>query len=390
MENSNPTSIITHLVALVSTIVLMVGCSAPKDSMSSGDGTADKPRPTTSAPSIDNQSDGDVLGDSAPESAAATWEKITAPRPCACSDGSEFHYWIRRADPEKVLFYLNGGGACFSKETCFTDPSFVADLSDDQTLSDGIFDTADPNNPLVDYSMITVPYCTGDLHLGTVVHDYGSGDEPAPVRHVGAINATNALTTAAALFPDARTVVVAGGSAGAASSPLYAGLAADIFPNAEIINIADAAGGYPDNPMVTKAIGSLWGITDMIPTWQGAAPVDSEAWSLPGMTVQAAKHAPRIRFVRIDHASDEVQEQFNQLAALTDAPLIKSIAANEQTIRESGADVNVWIADGTDHTILGDADFYDAAIDGRSLPVWIANLLNGDQVEDARCSTCTP
>src|SRR3954470_14496712 len=49
---------------------------------------------------------------------AAAWEKVLATPNCECSDGSGYHYWIHRADPEKVLFYLEGGGACFSAATC--------------------------------------------------------------------------------------------------------------------------------------------------------------------------------------------------------------------------------------------------------------------------------
>ena len=29
---------------------------------------------------------------------------------CVCADGSDFAFWERRADPTKVVFYLDGGG----------------------------------------------------------------------------------------------------------------------------------------------------------------------------------------------------------------------------------------------------------------------------------------
>ena len=35
-----------------------------------------------------------------------------------CADGSEFAFWERRADPTKVVFFLDGGGACFDATTC--------------------------------------------------------------------------------------------------------------------------------------------------------------------------------------------------------------------------------------------------------------------------------
>lgn len=384
MDDTPVHHLMRRLTAMVATLILVVGCSSASDDQPRADGT-DAPAGTTVASAestVVSTGNDDVAG------RTMNWQRIDAPHPCACSDGSEFHYWVRRADPDKVLFYLNGGGACFSKETCFTDPSFKADLGDDQPISEGIFSATNADNPLADYSIVAVPYCTGDLHLGTVIHDYGTTEDPAPVRHVGSINATNALTTAAALFPDATKVVVAGSSAGAAGSPVYAGLASDLFPEAAIVNLADAAGGYPDNPAVTRAIGTLWGITAAIPNWPGAPDVDSPAWSLPGMSIESAKHAPGIHFVRIDHADDEVQEQFNELAALTDDPLIASITANENAIRDSGARLSVWVSDGTDHTILDRDDFYRAEIDGTRLTDWITKILDGEAVEDERCATC--
>ena len=48
----------------------------------------------------------------------AGWERIVPGGDCACADGSEFAFWQRRADPEKVVFYLDGGGICFDATTC--------------------------------------------------------------------------------------------------------------------------------------------------------------------------------------------------------------------------------------------------------------------------------
>ena len=49
---------------------------------------------------------------------APTWETVDAPSDCMCADGSAFHFYLREASPTKVLFYLEGGGACFSGDMC--------------------------------------------------------------------------------------------------------------------------------------------------------------------------------------------------------------------------------------------------------------------------------
>ena len=46
------------------------------------------------------------------------WEKIVPGGDCVCADGSEFAFWERQADPTKVVFYLDGGGACTDATTC--------------------------------------------------------------------------------------------------------------------------------------------------------------------------------------------------------------------------------------------------------------------------------
>ena len=148
---------------------------------------------------------------------AEGWTKVLAPASCRCSDGTPYHYWVRPGDPGKVLFFLAGGGACFSAETCAAESAtYTVNLEGDGGPGDGgIFDLDNEANPLADHSMVVVPYCTGDLHLGTVVHDYGGGVE---VHHNGYANASTALAATAALFPEATEVVVAGSSAGSAGA----------------------------------------------------------------------------------------------------------------------------------------------------------------------------
>ena len=45
------------------------------------------------------------------------WQAVAAPTDCMCADGSSYTYWIHQGDPTKVVFYLQGGGACFDPGT---------------------------------------------------------------------------------------------------------------------------------------------------------------------------------------------------------------------------------------------------------------------------------
>jgi hypothetical protein len=54
----------------------------------------------------------------APRETVAGWEKVVPGGDCHCADGSEFAFWERRADPTRVVFFLDGGGACYDATTC--------------------------------------------------------------------------------------------------------------------------------------------------------------------------------------------------------------------------------------------------------------------------------
>lgn len=370
-----------RLVGLVLALALAAtACAGSDDGESADDATGTTVAPTTTVASTTTTEPDVVVGE---------WEQVAAPAPCVCSDGSPFHYWVREGAPDKVLFFLDGGGACFSAETCrASTATYRVNLGGDGAPADaGIFDPSDPDNPLADHSIVFVPYCTGDLHLGAATHDYGEG---VVVEHRGSANGTAALAAAVELFPDAGEVVVAGSSAGSAGAPLYGGLAHDAFPEADVAVVADASAAYPGTPEITLAIGGLWGIGDALPPWPETADLPLEAWSLPGLFVAATLHHPDIRFATFNDAFDSVQAQFTRLIGGDPTRLDELIVANNAWIDDQGVDAMHWVSPGTGHTILGSDELYDEVVDGVSFVEWLAAFLAGDEVDDVRCTGCEP
>ncbi|SDE84613.1 Pectinacetylesterase [Blastococcus fimeti] len=328
-----------------------------------------------------------------------TWEQVSTSDECECSDGSEFHYWVHEGAADKVAFVLEGGGACFSAATCGpTGGTSKVNLADDapagpgsrgegdENGAQGLLDLDNPDNPLAGYSVVYVPYCTGDLHLGDRTQDYGDG---VVVEHKGRVNATTALEGMAEAFPDAEEVVVVGFSAGSAGAPLYGGLVHDLLPDAEISVVADASGAYPGDAVITTAIGGLWGIFDDLPAWPESADQPQTAWSLPGLFVQAGRHVPDIRFATIDTAADSVQRTFTQLIGFGSTPLIDLIDANAAYIESNGVEVSAWVGPGTQHvSTAGDDVLYGSEVDGTALVDWLGDFLAGDDVPDVRCADC--
>lgn len=303
-----------------------------------------------------------------------------------CSDGSPFHYYIHRGDPAKVVLYYEGGGACFSADTCGpASTSYSRTLVGRGMDNEGIFDFSNPENPFADYSVVYVPYCTGDVHIGNVNKDYGNG---VLIRHNGYINGTTAMNKMVDEFPDATQVVVAGTSAGSIPSPLYAGLVGDLLPEAKITVLADGSGGYPDVPVVNSTIGANWGSANAIPAWPENAGMTADTWSLPGLFIQAGKHNPNITFARHDYAFDETQVSFAALAGIPAENLDQLIDQNETNIEAGGVNLLSYISPGDSHTVIAKPDFYIEEVNGVRLVDWVAQLISDTPPPDNHCTEC--
>jgi Pectinacetylesterase len=321
--------------------------------------------------------------------APAGWERVKPGGDCECSDGSEFNFWVREASPEKVVLFLQGGGNCFSAETCAPERGIfdrTVDAEDHPSGAGGIFDFADERNPFADYSVVFVPYCTGDVHVGNAVTQYEPG---LTVHHKGFVNGTAALDHLVAAFPGATDVVVAGESAGSVPSPLYAGLVSDRLPDARITVLADGSGASPDSPDLNRRLADAWGADTTIPSWPENAGVTAEPWSAHQLFISSGRHDPDIVFARHDYAYDE--QQAVGLAVIFESgvqDLLSLIDGHETQIEDAGVNLLSYIAPGDEHTVLTDERFYSESVNGESLVEWVTALIAGEPAEDVHCDQC--
>ena len=121
----------------------------------------------------------------------------------------------------RVLFYFEGGGACWNDFTCYTimtasyfttgygESDFAAESADTTYLAlpGGFFDRTAAANPFKDYNYVYVPYCTGDIHGGDNIMKYTSAHV---AHHVGFKNVTAYLERLVPTFPNADRVIIAG------------------------------------------------------------------------------------------------------------------------------------------------------------------------------------
>lgn len=381
-------------IGLILSLVLIAACGG-----AGGDDAVADSAPATDAVDTTEPVDTDATESTDPPSTepvdtepdGPAWLEVVPDSPdCACSDGSEFRFFERPGDPSKVMFYFEGGGACFSLTTCDPngEPTYSIDI-DTTTAAlagrGGLFDAGNPENPLADHSIVYVPYCTGDVHLGNATTEYSLD---VVIEHRGAANASAALAYLSETYPDAEQVLVTGASAGSVPTPLVAGLASDALPEAEIITLGDSSGAYPDVPAVNELIGSLWGTANAIPDWPVNEGLGVTDWSFPDIYVQAGQHAPDITFARFDYAFDEVQATFAALAGVAADAVVDQIDATEDQVEAGGVPLAVYVAPGTEHTIIAQDEVYDMEVEGVRLIDWITELIDGGVPADVHCVDC--
>lgn len=150
-------------------------------------------------------------------SLARTWDRIKIPG-AYCGDGTTYSVFFDKKESANLLIEFMGGGACWSLSTCYG-PNFrtwAHPIPKAPALSYLTSDFARwKQHPFKNDSALYFPYCTGDVHAGNHIAQYG----PLKTYHTGYSNiqlALQYLTQNKILnFQDKKRVTVWGASAGA-------------------------------------------------------------------------------------------------------------------------------------------------------------------------------
>jgi hypothetical protein len=269
------------------------------------------------------------------------WERVVPGGDCECADGSDFAIWERRADPTKVVSFLDGGGACVDAETCaFTglgasgEEGYDWKITDDPADEGGIFVFARADNPFLDYSFLYLPSCTDDAHLGDVTREYSP---ELTVEHNGFVNGTTALDYLTEHYPHASQVVVVGKTVGSVAAPIYGGLAADRLPDAKVTVFGGQSGHIPVDPdFNAEILGDLWGAYDNMPDWEVNERLTARDWGPTQFWIRAGVYDPEIVLARVDYAYDSSAAEDVESMGSDPSELVALIDANEAAIEDAG------------------------------------------------------
>lgn len=144
---------------------------------------------------------------------------------CIFSYSTPFAFQVIPGDTDKLLFYFQGGGACWDALSTVAAPLCSTDVSPQSAV--GVFDRSNIENRFRAHTIVHVLYCSGDVHGGQVVRDY-SDKQGVPVSQQGLANARAALDWTKQQISSGRLssvlsdLVVMGCSAGSLGTQLWA------------------------------------------------------------------------------------------------------------------------------------------------------------------------
>lgn len=207
-----------------------------------------------------------------------------------CREGNkQFSFYYKPGKSDKVLVYFDGGGACWDSNTCVTGnqtplSAYVPEIgpSSDPASKGGLFNLDNHDNPYREWSMVVLPYCTGDIHWGSNDASYtdftgavtGTPGGQVTIHHRGFDNFLFVRQWMKKRFDgltdDGGKLLVTGSSAGAYGAAFSFPHLKRAFPRAKGYLMADAGNGVITDGFLDQAVDGLnptWNIRPNLASW---------------------------------------------------------------------------------------------------------------------------
>ena len=326
---------------------------------------------------------------------AGQWTWVDVPG-AICRDGSQTGIGVRlKPGSDKVVFYLEGGGACFHGVSCAINDVLQSFGSTEfgvweaATGSAGIFDDTRKENPFKDWNVVYVPYCTGDVHAGDRAHvDVPGG--PSDQMFVGYRNIGLYLQRLVPTFKNASHVVVTGISAGGFGAAFNYDRMAQAFCNARVDLVDDSGPPMSDKflaPCLQRRWRDLWNMDATLPADCSACRGADGGGIVHYVDYLAAKY-PQSTLGLISANQDSVISLFfgfgtndcqglDGISAGMDGPTFeKGIEdlANNYLGKEPGW--GAYIVPSISHTWITALTFYNTTVSGMALSTWVDLMVN--------------
>ncbi len=311
-----------------------------------------------------------------------------------CRDGSTAGLAVSlNSKSDKVMIFLQGGGACFDSLTCLANPANAAGQK--AAVTTGIFDRTNAANPVKDWNYVFIPYCTGDTFMGT--NDNGMVTGVTGVQHfMGRPNMEKFLNRIVPTFPKATQVLLTGISAGGFGAASNSYLVQRAFGSTPVTMLDDSG-----PPMSSKYIPAClqdkwrttWGLDNSILADCGTACPNHSDYTLDYtkfVLKLADSRGGTVKSGLLDSNDDGIITAFYGYgqnnctgslstpvpAAQYDAGLLDFRA----TVTALTPNFGTYYPAGTVHTWLASATLYTEAEGGTKLIDWVTAIVNGTGV----------
>lgn len=283
-----------------------------------------------------------------------------------CLTGTEFQVNVRHGSSDRVLLYLQGGGACWDYQSCYVD--FRALPIANGAIQSGALAVADPASPFHDYDVVYVPYCDGSLFGGDTIVEH----DGKRTWHHGLWNLSVGVDAVGREFPDASEIVVAGSSAGAFGNvPAYA-VTRVAFPDTPIIVFNDSGPGFENHAAVGAELrASAWRAAERYPASCERCG-EHALWLLDW----ALARDPGLRVAYFGFQRDEIIMDFFELDGDGYRDLLLGLSGEIRSRHPER--FKRYLVAATGHTILWDREFYTLSADGLPVADWTRAFLAGD------------
>jgi len=327
----------------------------------------------------------------------------------------KYFFVIRQGNPRKLLINFMGGGACWSGSTCLDNVTnyVYADIeafapgtvtADTMILFElafgGIIDNTNDDNPFKDYTLVFLPYTTGDIHWGSSDQTYTDAQgNQVTVNHHGFDNFLAALRYVRDAYPpeEVNDVFVVGQSAGSYGAIFNFPYIRETYPFSNAHVLGDGGAGVVTSSFNEDTIQN-WGVLDNIPDWiPGIDEYTYTNLTMGAIFKRVGAYYPESNVGQYTTMYDHNQRYFYYVMQETDNPDVWSdLDGNGFGVPDSvtcdwnvkmldqidiamdASNYQAYIAPGEIHTITTSNDLYTTFSNEVGLIDWIQQMLGND------------
>ena len=307
---------------------------------------------------------------------------------------------ILNPSSDKLLIFLDGGGACYNQITCsgnldsYTENDFNIRFSNNNAL----IISQSSSNQFAGWNFVFVPYATGDVHSGSNTSANVPNGGPSNQEMVG-FNNINIIFNELKTYFDSQNglseIVLSGSSAGGYGTLLNTIQLANIFGTTTPTTVIDDSGPiFTNNDILTDCLATqwtnLWLLDSNIPADVDTIVQNTYSFNIQKIYEYLALKYPNFNFGLMSTYEDQVIRGFYSFGKDNCAPIPSTLVTGiefrnelldlKQSVLDNHSNWKVFYINGSGHTFLGSPTL-NQTVNGTTLNQWIQDLRNGTAVD---------